>query len=133
MTGLAEFLFPAPAPRRTGAILRWWEKRRLSYNLVVGGAGLFSLITVAITTTLPPDGETVVLLGPAAVFGIVANVCYCLGPTVEATVEKLWGGKLLPLGPVLFRMGLTFSVGLALMPAAIGFLDWGVRILKWIL
>ena len=51
------------------------------------------------------------------VFAIGANVCYLLGPTVEILVEKLGKGSILPTGPVLYRMGLTFSVGLALFPS----------------
>ena len=43
MRELSEFLFPAPAERRTGAIWAWWEKRRLAYNLWVGTAGTFTV------------------------------------------------------------------------------------------
>jgi hypothetical protein len=39
-----------------------------------------------------------------------------LGPTVEAVTEESWGRQVLPVGPSLFRTGLTFSVGLALLP-----------------
>jgi len=41
--GLTDFFFPLPAPRTTWGIIRWWESRRLKYNLIVGGTGLFSL------------------------------------------------------------------------------------------
>ncbi len=39
MTELTEFLFPAPARRSVSGIVRWWESRRLAYNVLVGGAG----------------------------------------------------------------------------------------------
>jgi hypothetical protein len=58
------------------------------------------------------------------VFGVMANVCYLLGPAIEIALQKLWGEKLLPVGPVLFRMGLTFSLGLALFPALLFAIAW---------
>ena len=65
---------------------------------------------------------------PILVFGVMANVCYLLGPTAELLIEKLWGPKVLPTGPTLFRMGLTFSVGLALFPALLTTIGWVLRI-----
>lgn len=118
MTSLTEFLFPAPAPRTARAIFGWWESRRLAYNVMVGSAGLVSMGIVAGATLLfgdplHPLQELVV----ATAFGVMANVCYLLGPTLEVAIEKLWGRKVLPTGPTLYRMGLTFSVGLALFPS----------------
>ncbi len=51
----------------------------------------------------------------------------------EIAIEKLGGGKVLPTGPVLFRMGLTFSAGLALLPTLIASADWVFRVLRWLL
>ncbi len=117
MNNLAEFLFAAPARRSTPAIVAWWERRRLAYNVCVGGAGLVSLGTVGVANALM-GGEAMFpqALILAAVFGGMANLCYFFGPTAELLVEKLWGRRVLPTGPTLYRMGLTFSVGLALFP-----------------
>ena len=129
MTELTEFLFPAPARRSVGGIVRWWESRRLAYNVLVGGAGLVSLGVVNLVTLLsdipPVDGQWIVV----AVFGVMANVCYLLGPTIEVAAQKLWGEKLLPVGPSIFRMGLTFSVGLALLPALLVSIMWVARVI----
>ena len=35
--GLANFLYPEPAARDSLSIIKWWEKRRVPYNLFVGG------------------------------------------------------------------------------------------------
>lgn len=132
MSALEEFLFPAPARRTVPSILRWWEARRLKYNVVVGAAGLTGLSWAWVITHLPPGahpGWGMVWL-PILVIGGLANVCYTLGPMVEAGVEKVFSGRILPVGPALFRMGLTFSVGLALLPILITTLDWGYRILR---
>ena len=117
MTELTEFLYPAPARRTVGGIVRWWESRRLAYNVLVGGAGLLSLGVVNLITLLPGVPPVTDQWIPVVVFGVMANLCYWLGPTVEIALQKIWGEKLLPVGPSLFRMGLTFSVGLALFPA----------------
>ncbi len=135
MTALTEFLFPAPARRSVGGIVRWWEARRLPYNLIVGGAGLSSLAAVRIIAWLPPDPPSLSVLAwqPIVAFGVLANPLYLLGPTVEIAVDRLWGRSVLPVGPALFRMGLTFSAGLALFPTLLVLIDWLVRILRWAL
>lgn len=117
MNDLAEFLFAAPASRSTPAIIAWWERRRLAYNASVGAAGLVSLGTVGFFNALTGgDAMFPEALIVAAVFGGMANLCYCFGPAAELLFEKLWGRRVLPTGPMLYRMGLTFSVGLALLP-----------------
>lgn len=129
MNALTEFLFPAPAKRTAGSILGWWEKRRLPYNLAVGTAGVVSLGLGSIFSALPPGGIVLTLFPwqPIVLFAVMANVCYLLGPAVEIAIEKLWGRQVLPTGPVLYRMGLTFSVGLALFPALIMVIFWVAR------
>jgi hypothetical protein len=134
MTALVEFLYPAPARRRVGSIVGWWERRRLAYNAIVGGAGLFSMGFLGVVSHLPPGPHRMGI--PAAailVVGIAANVCYCLGPAVEVAVQKLWGAKVLPVGPALYRMGLTFSVGLVLLPTLLASFDWVFRVVRAIL
>ena len=124
MSRLVEFLFPAPAPRRAGAIVRWWEARRLPYNLMVGAAGLASLAVIEVVSLLPwmGGGPPWIPWQPIVAFGVLANLCYLLGPALEIALTRLWGHTVLPIGPALFRMGLTFSVGLALFPALLAVL-----------
>lgn len=134
MSAITEFLFPAPARRTAGAIVGWWESRRLRYNLVVGGAGVASLAMVRVISLLPPGAQALphpfltIVWQPVLVFAVLANVCYTLGPAVEIAAEKLWKRQLLPVGPSLFRMGLTFSVGLALLPTLMMVFAWVYRI-----
>ena len=131
MTELTEFLFPAPARRTVGGIVRWWESRRLAYNLFLGGAGLLSLGAINLITLIPPGLPSVGFPWLAVVvFGVMANVCYLLGPAIEIALQKLWGEKLLPVGPALFRMGLTFSVGLALFPTLLYMIAWVVQVVS---
>jgi hypothetical protein len=130
MTQLVEFLFPAPAERRAGAIVSWWEKRRLAYNVWVGSAGAFTVAAGYLLSVLPPGGLGAPPLGfiwrPIVIFGVLANVFYTAGPLVEILAHKLFGRQLLPVGPALYRIGLTFSVGLALFPLLIMMISWVV-------
>ncbi len=131
MTALTEFLFPAPARRTPWSIVRWWESRRLAYNLIVGGAGFAALAVVRVVTWLPPHPATLAGVWiPILAFALMANVCYCLGPLVEIVLLRLWGRRLLPVGPTLFRAGLTFSVGLAFLPTLLVMVGWMFRILR---
>jgi hypothetical protein len=117
MHSMTEFLFAAPASRSTPAIITWWERRRLAYNASVGAAGLVSLGTVgSFNALVGGEGMFPEALIVVAVFGLMANLCYCFGPAAEILLEKMWGRRVLPTGPTLYRLGLTFSVGLALFP-----------------
>jgi len=132
MTGLAEFLFPAPAERRAGAIWKWWARRRLAYNAWVGTAGALTVGVGFLLTVLPPHTNVpppfLVILRPIIAFGVLANVFYTAGPLVEILSHRLFGRQLLPVGPTLYRMGLTFSVGLALFPMLIMFIGWIISV-----
>ena len=127
---LAAFLYPRPAERSAGSILRWWESRRIPFNLVVGGSGLLTLSAASLFLSLPPNAPGFQLFWqPIVAYGVLANLCYSLGPVVEIVLEKLWGRDVLPTGPVLWRMGLTFSVGLTLgLPLILLTLGWVLRI-----
>jgi len=67
---------------------------------------------------------------PIVIFGVAANACYLFGPITEILISKMWGNQLLATGTVLYRIGLTFSVGLALLPTLIISVGWVVRILS---
>lgn len=129
MSALTEFLYPAPAKRTPGSIIAWWEKRRFAFNVAVGSAGALSVGLIYLINLLPPSGFMTPFVWPAiVVFGVMANICYLFGPATEVLVERLWGPRVLPTGPALFRIGLTFSVGLALFPALITVFVWVARI-----
>ena len=131
MNALTEFLFPAPAKRKASAIFGWWERRRLAYNAIVGTAGVTSLTIASVLAWLPPMSDPIDLMimwRPILVVGALANLFYLLGPTFEIAIDKLFGREILPTGPVLYRMGLTFSVGLMFLPAMMSVVYWVARI-----
>lgn len=119
MHSLAEFLFPEPARRTPGAIIGWWETRRLVYNLAVGAAGSVSFVAMSVVDSILKGDFHLVPWPFVVLFGLGANVMYLVGPALEILIDRIWGRTVLPAGPALYRMGLTFSVGLALFPTLI--------------
>ena len=116
MSALVEVLYPLPDQRRTAlSLLGWWESRRLVYNQAVGLTGLF---TLAVAWLIGPEGGLPIAMMPqvALVYGVMANLCYSMGWGVEVAARLLWGRQAPRLGPLLFRQGLIFSVGLTLLP-----------------
>lgn len=131
--GLTGYLYPTPAPRRVGAILKWWEKRRLPYNLAVGAAGLFTLGYGSLVALLPPNGGLdYPPPGGFLAYAVVLNLAYLLGPTVEIAVHKLFRGDVLPTGPALYRVGLTLGVGFTLLPSLVITIAWIARIFEFV-
>lgn len=127
---ISEVLFPLPAHRRTPmGILVWWESRRLAYNVIVGATGLVTLGTMGLISLIPPGIPR--FFPPwqlILAYGALANMCFTFGPLVEIAFQRLWKGRVLPVGPVLFRQGLSFSVGLTLLPIFIASATWVVRL-----
>lgn len=132
---IGEVLFPLPALRRTPmGILTWWESRRLVYNLIVGSTGLVSLAFMGIVSFVPPGLPNFVPPWQAILaYGAMANVCFTLGPVIEIGLQQIWSNRVLPVGPVLFRQGLSFAVGLTALPMVVATVAWTARAAAWIL
>ena len=110
---LARFLYPAPARRRTaGGIFKWWESRRLAYNVIVGAGGALTMsIATVFSQIIGAPMAVSELLTPVIPIAIMANICYTLGPLTEWFLHRLWGRDVQPVGPHLFRAGLILSAG----------------------
>lgn len=136
MSSLVNVLYPVPDYRRTAlSTVRWWESRRLVYNKVVGAAGLVTLAGVSLLFTLPPYSSPVPfpeVLAPVALYAIMANLCYTFGWQAELLLRRLLGRSAPELGPILFRQGLIFSVGLTLLPLLLAGLFWVARTVAWL-
>lgn len=127
MSALDTFLFPAPTLRRQpAALLRWWEARRLTYNVTVGAAGLLTLAAFALVAPV----SMARFPWPAVVaYGLMANVCYSFGWIAEALLQRWLRRDTYGLGPALWRHGLVFSVGLTLVPIGVAVIAGVVRVL----
>ena len=133
---LTKLLFEPTLVRSPLRVVQWWESRRLMYNAIVGGVGLFTLTYVFLLERFlfdPGPFKLVNFVIGAFAYGLVANACYTAGWIVENVVERWMKRPVYGLGPALFRHGLVFSVGLTLLPvavitiAAIGSLIFGGR------
>ncbi|HEX5724365.1 MAG TPA: hypothetical protein VFX98_02805 [Longimicrobiaceae bacterium] len=117
MSQLVEVLHPLPDLRRTPlSSLRWWESRRLLFNKVVGATGLVTLSGVSVFFMLMGEFSVLPMIAVAAAYGVAANVYYTLGWLIELVARAAWGRQAPDLGPLLFRYGLIFSVGLTRFP-----------------
>jgi hypothetical protein len=134
MTALTRLLFPVPALRRSPVtILGWWESRRITYNAIVGGAGIITVTAVQLIGMLPPHPRLDFPWIAVVAYGIFANICYTFGFALEALLDRIWGDEVAPVGPTLFRHGLVFSVGLTLLPIGIAWIGYLVSVLKAVL
>jgi len=131
---ISEVLFPLPAVRRTTiGILTWWESRRLIYNVIVGATGVVTLGILAAISIIPPGLPRITPPIPAILaYGVLANICFTFGPFVEIALQRLWKDRVLPVGPSLFRQGLSFSVGLTLLPIILASGMWVARLVMWV-
>jgi hypothetical protein len=130
VTAIEKYFFtPLYYPRSWLSVLRWWEERRLVFNLWVGGAGLVTLGLVNMLFRLPPHpNPTLIPWQAIIVYAVLANVCYTLGPIADVMLRRFLGNRAHAVGPVLFRYGFVFSVGLTLLPIAVAGLGWLARL-----
>jgi hypothetical protein len=94
---------------------RWWEARRVRYNLLVGIVGVASWLLVlfagsaAVKPRVDFEEPVAMIVGPFF-YAAIANICYT-GGTIFGFLR---GGK----NPArrLFALGLFFSLGLTALP-----------------
>jgi hypothetical protein len=121
------WLFDVPQGDRSDLrVILWWEQRRIPYNLIVGCVGLCSLaffeLAISRTGELKPGEDAV---EPMALFvaPFLVNIAYTAGWVVEIVTRRLSPKGRPAVGPILLKLGLTFSALVALFPAAF----WGAR------
>jgi hypothetical protein len=133
MTAIEKYFFtPIYYPRTGWSVLKWWESRRPLYNVCVGAAGLTSLGAATVLALLPPHPlpfplPWVNVLGGVAMYGVLANLCYTLGAPADLILRRILGDRAAAAGPVLFRYGFVFSLGLTLLPIPLAALGWVFR------
>lgn len=129
-TAVERYLFsPLYYPRSKWAILRWWESRRIFYNLVVGAAGVVTLTATFLFTALPPYPGNLRGIGLVVLlYGVMANVFYTFGAPLDLFLRRVLRDRGGPVAQALFRYGVAFAIGLTLLPIPLMALGW---VLKW--
>ena len=96
-------------------IIGWWEIRRIAFNIILLGSGIFSILIMALVVKGVGD-----FISPLAVFGfaIFANLFYTGGWLVELIVKiskhntSVWGIRS-------FKVGLLFAICCTFLPPLI--------------
>jgi hypothetical protein len=125
---------------QAGEVIRWWESRRLFFNLVVGTTGLITcvLLIICAFTADSMVGEPIgmtdgPLLGVFMIvpYALLANVCYTAGWVSELLVRTTrTADDAAAFAVRAFRAGITFSIFITLCPAAICWLVFAVALFK---
>jgi len=126
------FFTPIYRPRTGWSVFGWWEARRPLYNVAVGAAGLVTLGTVTALMLLPPHARGLAwdgLVPGVVIYGVLANLCYSLGAPADLLLRRFIGDRAAAAGPVLFRYGFVFALGLTLLPIPLAVLGWVFRLI----
>lgn len=116
---------PAPYTRRD--LVKWWEARRLRFNLFVGSVGVVTWLLVlcvgslAVKPGVDFEEPIMMIIGPI-IYGVMANVCFSLGWIVDTTVYR---GR--PRA-ALYKAGLIFSVILTALPGIWAIVAWCITL-----
>lgn len=120
-------------------IIKWWELRRIPYNIAVGLAGIVTCVTIFAVAAIASKrfGDLPAWADPSfsAIFGVVAyaigaNVCFTAGWFAEIIVRNIWRERAGAFAEIAFSLGFVFSILLTLVPAVFFVLILTVRLLS---
>jgi len=123
-----------------GNVIRWWESRRMFFNLTVGITGLVTCLLLAVCAFTADSlvGEPIgmtdgPLLGIFMIvpYALLANICYTAGRISELSIKTTrTADNAAAFAVRAFRVGITFSIFVTLSPAAICWLAFAVALIK---
>jgi len=104
-------------------IVRWWEARRLHFNVYVGVVGIVAwfLVLIAGSAAVKPGEDfeepLAMIFGPV-IYAMIANACYTLG-----WIADVLSSQSRPrVG--LYKAGVVFSVVLTALPGVWAVVAW---------
>ena len=110
------------------AVIKWWELRRVPFNLVVGATGILTCVVTVVVAAIASEkfGEPLGLPDPPIIaifavlaYGVGANACFTGGWITEVLVRKIWQQRAGAFGQISFTLGIVFSILLTLAPAVL--------------
>jgi len=116
-----------PAPYSRKDLVRWWEARRLRFNMWVGSVGVITWLLVLIVGSLAVkpgvdfEEPLMMIFGPI-IYGVMANLCFSIGWIVDT---MLYRGR--PRA-ALYKAGLIFSVVLTALPGIWAVVAWCITL-----
>ncbi len=110
--------------------MKWWEARRLRYNLLVGVVGVATWVLVPFVGSLVVKSgvdfeEPFMMIAGPIIYGIFANLCYSLGWVVDTTIYR--GDP----RTVLYKAGLIFSLIQTALPGIWAVVAWCITLYTW--
>jgi hypothetical protein len=109
-------------------IILWWEARRLFFNIIVGLAGVMTIVVMLFSAAIAeklfnepigwPDPPFFAIIG-VILYAIGANGCYTGGWIAELISHEVWGEKARGFSEISFTLGVVFSFLLTLVPGAL--------------
>ena len=108
--------------RRTD-IVRWWEARRLHFNVYVGVVGIITwlLVLIAGSAAVKPGEDfeepLAMIFGPI-IYAFIANACYTLGWIADTASSQ----SRPRIG--LYKAGVVFSIVLTALPGVWAVVAW---------
>ena len=109
-------------------IILWWEARRLFFNIVVGIAGVMTIVVMLLSAAVAeklsnepigwPDPPLFAVIG-IILYAVGANVWYTGGWIAELISHEVWGNKVRGFAEMSFTLGVVFSFLLTLVPGAL--------------
>jgi hypothetical protein len=108
-------------------LVKWWEARRLNYNLLVGVVGVITWVLVLCVGSLAVKPcvefeEPFMMIIGLIIYGIFANLCYSLGWVLDITIYR---GR---PRTVLYKAGLIFSLILTALPGIWAIVAWCITL-----
>jgi hypothetical protein len=121
------WLFQGAEDATRAEIFRWWERRRLYYNLYVGLVGIITwfLVLIAGSAAVKPGvdfEEPIAMIFGPIIYGVMANFCYSLGSIVDLL------SYLKRPRTFLFKAGLFFSLALTALPGLWAVAAWLITV-----
>lgn len=110
------------------AVIKWWELRRIPYNLIVGVLGVFTCVITVLVAAIASEKfwEPLGLPDPPIIavfavifFAVMANLCYTGGWMAELVVRAIWKERAGDFAQISFTLGLLFSAAVTLAPAVL--------------
>ena len=116
-------------------VIRWWEWRRLVYNLALLIIGITSIAGMEwlMNSVVPPGEDAVepfVLILGIVLYGLLANLCYTLGWLIEMRDRVRDPVLARQRGIRRFRTGTILSCSLTALPFWAAFVIWVMHRIK---
>ena len=113
----------------TGAVIGWWEIRRIPYNIMLAFVGVTSMVLTfvfIVSSGILRRGEDAIepigWVGLPLLGGIFFNGCYTMGWLVEIALRRVLPLQAEQAGPRLLKLGVGLSIVIVSLPA----LGWGI-------